>query len=135
MSMEFFAPLFPGAVGPGAPARATLVSALDRLDEILDTENAAFLTGAALDLEEINRRKTRSLLELSRAARALPVGEDAALAARIGRLKEKLDQNRYLVSVQLTAAQEVGRILDGALREADSDGTYSAHARQNEGPR
>ncbi|MGR7994620.1 MULTISPECIES: hypothetical protein [unclassified Xanthobacter] len=135
MSIEFFAPLLPGGRSASTPVRTTLISALDRLEEVLDVENGALAGGGDLDIEEINRRKTRSLLELSRAARALPPGEDAELAVRVGRLKDKLDENRYLVSVQLGAAQEVGAILDTALREAESDGTYSARPVRGETPR
>lgn len=105
---------------------ATLFSALDRLEETIDAETAAFETRAPLDLDEINRRKSRSLLELSRVARAFPANSDVGLEARLRRLVEKLEMNRNILCVQLAAAQEVGAILDKALRDAESDGTYSA---------
>lgn len=108
------------------PAVATLLSAIDRLEEAIDAETSAFETRTPFDIEEINRRKSRCLLELSRAARALPPGEDAELAERLAGLKQKLERNSYVLSVQLAAAQEVASILDRAMREAESDGTYSA---------
>lgn len=112
-----------GAVGP---AIATLLSAIEHLEETIDAENAAFEAREPFDLDEINRRKSRCLLELSRAARAVPAGGDATLAARVAGLKSKLERNCYILSVQLAAAQEVASILDQAMREAESDGTYSA---------
>jgi flagellar biosynthesis/type III secretory pathway chaperone len=108
------------------PALATLLSSLDRLEETIDQESAAFEMRAPLDIQEINRRKSRSLLELSRAARAVQERPDAALQARLDRLKDKLSHNQHVLSVHLAAAQEVGALLDRALRDAESDGTYSS---------
>lgn len=121
MSFDLDAPSRP-------PAVATLISALDRLEEIIDLENAAFEARGALDFVEINRRKSRALLELSRVMRGLPDRLDAATAGRLARLKAKLDRNLYVIALRIAAAREVGAILDRALAEADSDGTYSAHS-------
>jgi hypothetical protein len=112
------------------PAVATLISALDRLEDIIDVENAAFEERGGLDLVEINRRKSRALLELSRVARGLPDRLDAATAGRLARLKAKLDRNLYVIALRIAAAREVGAILDRALAEAESDGTYSAQSAQ-----
>jgi len=114
------------------PEIATLLSAIDRLEETIDAETTAFETHTPFDIEETNRRKSRCLLELSRAVRVLPPGEDAALAERVAGLKQKLERNSYVLSVQLAAAQEVASILDRAMREAESDGTYSAVTGQGE---
>ena len=112
------------------PAVVALISALDRLEETIDMENAAFEERGALDLVEINRRKSRALLELSRVARGLPDQLDAATAGRLARLKAKLDRNQYVIALRIAAAREVGAILDRALAEAESDGTYSAQSAQ-----
>ncbi|WP_234053991.1 MULTISPECIES: hypothetical protein [unclassified Xanthobacter] len=108
------------------PSVATLLSAIDHLEEALDAETTAFETRTPLDIVESNRRKSRCLLELSRAARALPPVADPELLARVAGLKKKLERNSYVLSVQLAAAQEVASILDRAMRDAESDGTYSA---------
>ncbi|WP_454916052.1 hypothetical protein [Xanthobacter sediminis] len=108
------------------PAVATLLSAIERLEDTIDAETSAFETRTPFDIEEINRRKSRCLLELSRAVRALPPGGDPELAERVAGLRQKLERNSYVLSVQLAAAQEVGAILDRAMRESESDGTYSA---------
>lgn len=109
------------------PALATLVSALDRLEELVDQETEALRLRVPLDLADINRRKSRSLLELSRAARGVDIGRSDALQARLDRLSVKLADNRNVLSLHLSAAQEVGAILDQALRDAESDGTYSTY--------
>lgn len=110
------------------PVLATLVSAIDHLEDALDTETTAFETREPLDIVESNRRKSRCLLELSRAARELPAVVDRELVERVAGLKKKLERNSYVLSVQLAAAQEVAAILDRAMRDAESDGTYSANA-------
>lgn len=109
------------------PALATLVSALDRLEELVDHETEALRLRAPLDLADINRRKSRSLLELSRAARGVDIGRSDALQARLDRLRVKLADNQGVLSLHLSAAHEVGAILDQALRDAESDGTYSTY--------
>ncbi len=111
----------------GDPALATLISALERLEELVDHETEALRRRTPVDLADINRRKSRSLLELSRAARGLDLRRSDLLQARLDRLREKLADNQGVLSLHLSAAQEVGAILDQALRDAESDGTYSTY--------
>lgn len=106
-------------------ATSTLTSALDRLEELVREESQALRTRTPIDFAEISRRKSRSLLELSRVARAVPPRLDAGTAERVRALREELKQNFELLGIHLAAAQEVGTILHGVLREAESDGTYS----------
>lgn len=116
------------------PVVATLLSAIEHLEETLDAETMAFETRTPFDMEEINLRKSRCLLELSRASRAMPqVVDDEDLRRRVAGLKEKLERNSYVLAVQLAAAQEVAAILDRAMREAEWDGTYSASIGRGEG--
>ena len=107
------------------PAVTTLLSALARLEETIDAETAALEARSVVDLQEINRRKSRSLLELTRAARSLPRIADRALSDRVAMLREKLARNQHRIAVQLGAVQEVAAILDRVMREGESDGTYS----------
>lgn len=109
------------------PAVTTLLSALARLEETVDAETAALEARSDIDLQEINRLKSRSLLELTRAARSMPQTRDNALSERVATLKDKLARNQRRISVHLEAVQEVTSILDRVMRDAESDGTYSAH--------
>ncbi len=104
---------------------STLSSALDRIEELLREETEALQTRTAIDFAEISRRKSRSLLELSRIARAVPPRLDPATAVRVRNLRETLQKNLDLLGVHLAAAQEVSAIMHSAIREAESDGTYS----------
>ncbi len=111
----------------GSPvATSMLHGLLDRLEEALDEETTGLEHRTALDFTEISRRKSRSLLELSRATRALPQAMDGRLVERLARLRGKLLRNQELLGIHLAAAQEVAGILGSAIRYADSDGTYSS---------
>lgn len=103
-----------------------LEGVLERLEETAALETDALRNRRAIDFEEISRRKSRSLLELSRAVRTLPGTPEAALAVRLARLRAVLAENSAVLQLHLAAAQEVAAILGEALREAESDGTYSA---------
>lgn len=110
----------------GGPTPAhLLLGLLDRLEEAIELENDALHRREAIDLDEMSRRKSRSLLELSRAARALPAVLDGGTLERLAQLRGKLLRNQELLGLHLAAAQEVSSILGAALRDAESDGTYS----------
>jgi len=108
------------------PAVLTLLSALTRLEETIEAETAALEVRSVVDLQEINRLKSRSLLELTRAVRSVSQTVDPALSARVVQLKEKLARNQHRIAVHLSAVQEVTAIFDRVMREGESDGTYSA---------
>ncbi|TDT88870.1 MULTISPECIES: hypothetical protein [Azorhizobium] len=108
-----------------SPEMATLVSSLDRLEIVIDQETAALEAHQPVDLAEMNRRKSRSLLELSRALRGLPDDVDSSLGERLTGIKAKLTRNCEVLAMHLAAAREITTILNGALRAAESDGTYS----------
>ncbi|MBA4790641.1 MAG: hypothetical protein H2042_13160 [Rhizobiales bacterium] len=108
-----------------ASSPCTLGSALDRLEELVREETLALRAHADIDFAEISRRKSRSLLELTRIARAVPPRLDTGTLNRVRALREALQQNFELLGLHLTAAQEVGSILHTAIRDAESDGTYS----------
>lgn len=107
-----------------------IMKSIERLEETIEQETAALLAHDISSLEEFNRRKSQSLLELTRLARTLDSKSfDAATLARIVRLKEKLETNYTVLSMNLRAVQEVSSIISGAIQNAESDGTYSANIR------
>ncbi len=108
-----------------APELASLISSLDRLESVVDQETAALEARQPIDLQEMNRRKSRSLLELSRAARILPDRVAPELQDRVSGLRTKLQRNCEVLAMHLEAAREISSILNGALRAAESDGTYT----------
>lgn len=113
----------------GAP-RGTLVPMLEvsiqRLEEIVEQETSALRARQVIDLKEFNDRKSQALLELMRWLRNIQgLESNPALAERIASLKSKLAVNQALLQVHLEAVREISTTLADAIRNAESDGTYT----------
>ena len=104
--------------------------AIEYLGIIVDQETNALRTRAAIDLAEFNTRKNQGLLELNRALRALDAGATSrSVASRLADLRAKLDINRALLKTHLEAVREVASVVADAIRDSESDGTYSPSIR------
>lgn len=122
-STESVAAAPPSAVRSAAPM---LETSIQRLEEIVDQETHALRTRQAIDLKEFNDRKSQALLELTRSLRLVQgSGPDPALAVRVGTLKVKLAINQAALKVHLDAVREISTSLADAIRQAESDGTYT----------
>jgi hypothetical protein len=84
----------------------------------------------AADFADINRRKSQSLLEITRLARTLPVGSESELAPRLKRLSAALAMDHRLLGLHLTASRQLSDLMIGVLHEAESDGTYGETRRR-----
>lgn len=104
--------------------------AVERLQEVVDQETAALRSRQPVDLKVFNDRKSQGLLELTRAMRRLdgPPTDQALLASLTG-LRAKLETNRAVLAMHLEAVREISTIMVDAMREAESDGTYSQSVR------
>lgn len=105
--------------------------AIERLEQTIDEENAALESHQPADLPEINRRKSHSLLELSRRSRALPPDGDIVLRQRLDVLRDKLVQNQNILGLHVAAVREIADLMADVLGEADSDGTYEQTPRRS----
>jgi hypothetical protein len=112
---------------PQQPALPELAkAALYRLEKALDEENAALAAFDSRNLAEYSRIKTQSLLELDRSASVLSAEQSAPeLAHVLENLRQKLELNRWLLLLHLEAAREITTVITSAIRDAESDGTYS----------
>ncbi len=105
-----------------------LMKSLDRLEETLELETAALLAHDLSNLEEFNRRKSHSLLEISRLVRtAEGAALDVRATKRLQQLKSKIEQNQDILQRHMRAVQEVASIITNAIQHAESDSTYSAN--------
>lgn len=105
-----------------------LMKSLDRLEETLDLEAAALLSRDLTKFEEFNRRKSQSLLEISRMARGVESSAlDQDAATRLEKIKAKLQSNQEILQRHMRALQEIASIISGAIQAAESDSTYSAY--------
>ncbi|WP_243374089.1 flagellar protein FlgN [Microvirga solisilvae] len=105
-----------------------LMKSLERLEETLDLETAALLSRDLRNLDEFNRRKSQSLLEISRMVRsAEAIAMEGSAAKQFERLKTKLERNQEILQRHMRAVQEISVLISGAIQAAESDSTYSAH--------
>lgn len=110
-----------------------LMKSIERLEDTIDAETAALMAHKLVDQQEINRRKSQSLLELSRLSRTLRNSSPSPeLLSRMERLREKLAHNHAVLEMHLRAIQEVSNIVSNAIQRAESDGTYSVGIIQSE---
>ena len=113
---------------PDDRALAALLPILERLRAVVEIENQELSRGAPVDYQGHSKRKNQALLELTRmkvslaSARANP-----AVSSALSDLSAALDLNRRLLGAQLRAARTVAGIVSRAIREGQSDGTYSAY--------
>jgi len=99
---------------------------LNRLESIVDAENAGIGADPAFDLQTSNAHKSRCLYELSMLSRDVPAEEmPRTFAPQLKKLREKLVVNAQRVSAHLEAVRSVVELLKDAMREQEADGTYS----------
>ena len=117
------------AVRPGEgalTAPAPLDRVIERLEEVVEQETAALRNRTAIDLKDFNNRKSQGLLELNRALRGIDnPPKDKTVSTRLAGLRAKLEVNRAVLETHLAAVREVAAVLSDAIRDAESDGTYS----------
>jgi len=103
------------------------VRAIERVEQIVEQETFALKRRRPGSLGDFNHRKSHGLLELTRALRAL--GDPAArqsLEPRLRALQGKVKENGDVLKVHLEAVQEIATSMARAIRDGESDGTYSA---------
>lgn len=106
---------------------AAFAAVADRLEAVLDFETESLTRHRPCDLADTCGRKRQGLLELSRFLPSLAtVAEREGAKGRLGRLEQKIELNRRALDVQIGAVREVADIIANTLRDAESDGTYSA---------
>jgi hypothetical protein len=113
----------------GQSQAAAILSVVDRLRQTLDEENQDIGRRGGVDYIGYTLRKSQGLLELKRLSPALagrPVG--STLRAALEDLRVKLATNRRLLRAQLRAAQAISDLIARAIRDSQSDGTYTERA-------
>lgn len=109
-----------------------LMSAIRRLESIVEEETVALATGKKIDFDDFSARKSRSMLEFVRLMRArMHLGAEVEITEEIQRLREKLERNRSLLEMHYDAVREVATIIVKAIKDAESDGTYTGRATQD----
>ncbi len=109
------------------PSDQELLTIIDRLEEVVQTETAALEQHIVSDLAAFTRKKSQILLEVTRLARLVksPTA-NVRIDDRLMSLKTSLAQNRDTLEIHLRAARELNEIISDTVRDAESDGTYSS---------
>jgi hypothetical protein len=108
-----------------------LIASLKRLEATVAAETEALIAHRSIDQDAVNRRKSQSLLELTRLTRGLdPEGVEPELAAELTRLRRTLQRNQEVVGLHLRAVEEISSVINDAIQYAESDGTYSGPRRR-----
>jgi hypothetical protein len=103
-----------------------LLAAIRRLESVVEEETIALGTRKKIDFDDFSTRKSRSMLEFVRLMRArMHHGDEVEITEEIRKLRQKLEQNRAILEKHYDAVREVATIIARAIREAESDGTYS----------
>ncbi|MDA9419687.1 flagellar biosynthesis protein FlgN [Bradyrhizobium sp. CCBAU 11445] len=109
-----------------------LLAAIRRLESIVEEETVALTTRQKIDFDDFSARKSRSMLEFVRLMRArMHLGGDVEVTDEIQRLREKLERNRSILEMHYDAVREIAGIIVKAIKEAESDGTYTGRAAQD----
>jgi hypothetical protein len=109
-----------------------LLAASRRLAGIVEEETLALETGKKIDFDDFSARKSRSMLEFVRLMRArMHLGSESEVTEEIGRLRATLERNRAILEMHYDAVREVAGIIVKAIRDAESDGTYTGRATQD----
>lgn len=102
-----------------------LVSALERLEAVLDESIAAMGERAGIDHTALVNAKSRALLALSRlSADIAPANRGEDVKAIVARVREKLTAEQGLLERRLDASRVVVGLIGDAVVASDWDGTY-----------
>ncbi len=123
---------FDASAEPPAVGAAVLVA--ERLTRTVAAETDDIASGRSAPNEFYGQRKNQALLDLNRLKPALlRAGGDGRLARALVELNAALEANRRALGRQLKASIAVAEIIARAIREGQSDGTYTARTwRRNE---
>lgn len=109
-------------------ALAMVLPVVDRLRQTIEAENQGLVSRARIDYLAFSQRKSQGLMELSRLRPALDgLRRNPRARAAIADLSGKLDINYRLLGLQLKAAKTISSLVARAIRDGQSDGTYSPH--------
>ena len=108
-----------------------LIASLKRLEATVAAETEALIAHRIIDQDAVNRRKSQSLLELTRLTRGLdPDDVEPEVADQLARLRLTLQRNQEVVGLHRRAVEEISGLINDAIQYPESDGTYSARRRR-----
>lgn len=131
---SIFADLRPEAPAraPTPPAAVAFLAVVDRIEAVLEAETQALALRTPIDMTEIGNRKRQGLLDMTRMiGAAVATGAVPEIRERLARFSIALKRNQAVLGTQLRAVREIAEIVAQAIRDAESDGTYSPRMRRS----
>jgi hypothetical protein len=126
------APVARSANDRGPAAYKLLEAVIERLADVVERETTALRSRVTVDLKEFNDKKSQGLYELNHAMRPFVGGPlEGPVLLRLADLGKKLEANRAVLKLHMDAAREIATLVADAIRELESDGTYSASLPHN----
>ncbi len=117
----------PSRPGADPPAVDMAVPVVERLFRTVTAETEDIASGRPAPYQLYRQRKNQALLELNRLAPTLARASGGArLRQALADLNAALEANRSALGVQLKASIAVAEIIARAIRDGQSDGTYTA---------
>ncbi len=111
------------------PHAAVALPVVQRLTRTVAAETEDIVAGRPAPYELYGQRKNQGLIELNRLLPAFAkAGDGEGLGAALAELNAALTTNKRALGTQLKAAIAVADIIARAIREGQSDGTYTARA-------
>lgn len=104
---------------------AALGIMIARLEAVLNDETRSLRNGTVTSLLDSSMAKSQGILDLGRALRSVPAYDVLSVTTILARLRTAAEQNRYTLALHVEAARSVAEIITRAMRDAESDGTYS----------
>ncbi len=104
-----------------------ILTAIERLIDAVESETRDLNGPGPVDYRAHSQRKSQGLLELSRLEPTLSALKTHPRArAALGELIGRLDANQKLLHARLRAARTISEVVSRAIRDGQSDGTYSS---------
>ena len=118
---------------PADPVLESMIRTIVGLEAVVEEETQALTLRQTVDLDAFSNRKSQGLMELNRSMQHLdPQRHQKQLAPRLDSLRTKLAANQAALRLHLDAVREISGIIANAIREQESDGTYSHTIRRPE---
>ena len=97
---------------------------IDYLETVLVEETELLQSRSPIDLRGFNEKKSRGLLDLSKALGTFKSGNvDDTIRARMEGLQGRLQQNKEILKLHMEAVRQIAEIISKSTLETESDGT------------
>lgn len=110
----------------GVMPTAPVALIVRRLTELLEQETEQLKVNELGNLSHFIDQKSRGLFDLNRAlASQEDISSIDGLKEELARLRRACESNQAMLSMHLSSVQEITEVIATAMRQAESDGTYS----------